>query len=276
MIRGAGDLATGVAQRLWRAGFLLVMLEQERPTVVRRTVSLAAACYLGQVQVEDFCGVLVKDTMPAEPMVARAFLHAYWAEGQVPLIVDATTQTIEALKPEGVVDAIMAKKATGTHIGLAPRVVALGPGFIAGVDVHAVVETNRGHHLGRVLLAGCAQANTSSPAAVDGASWQRLLRSPGEGEWQTEKSIGDTVACGERIGQVCLEGNCQEVLAACTGRIRGLLFPHLLVKAGQKIGDIDPRATYDDCFAISDKARAIGGGVLEALLWLEQKQSEGV
>jgi len=227
------------------------------------------------VQVEDLCGVLIKDKLPAEPLAARAFLHAYWEEGQIPLIVDATTQTIETLQPEAVVDAIMAKHATGTHLGLAPRVVALGPGFTAGVDVHAVVETNRGHHLGRVLLAGSAEANTSSPAAVDGASWQRLLRSPMAGEWQPEKCIGDTVACGERIGLVCHEGGCQGVLAACTGRIRGLLFPRLQVTAGQKIGDIDPRATYEDCFAISDKARAIGGGVLEALLWLEQLEMRG-
>jgi len=270
VIRGAGDLATGVAQRLWRAGFGLLLLEQELPTVVRRTVSLASACYCGQVQVEDLCGVLVKDRLPTDSKDAWAFLHSYWSAGQIPLIIDATTHTIEALKPQVVVDAIMAKQATGTHRGLAPRVVALGPGFTAGVDVHAVVETNRGHHLGRVLLAGSAEANTGCPAPVAGASWQRLLRAPRDGEWWPEKSIGDLVACGERVGLVCRDGVHQEVLAAWAGRIRGLLFPRLWVAAGQKIGDIDPSASYEDCFTISDKARAIGGGVLEAVMWLGQ------
>ncbi|MBT9135700.1 MAG: hypothetical protein DDT34_00760 [Firmicutes bacterium] len=272
VIRGAGDLATGVAQRLWRAGFLLVMLEQDAPRMVRRPVCLATAVYAGAIQVEDIGAKLVTEPLPREQGPAVALLEGYWRQNLVPIVIDPSTATIDLLRPFAVVDAIMAKKPTGTHVSQAPIVVALGPGFVAGVDAHAIIETNRGHHLGRVLREGSAAANTGIAALVGGYARERVLRAPARGVWRPEKQIGDLVTLGETVGMVTDDGQTTLVLAEMAGRVRGQLYPRLMVTVGQKIGDIDALATYEDCFTISDKARAIAGGVLEALLWLSRPE----
>ncbi|MBS3937321.1 MAG: EF2563 family selenium-dependent molybdenum hydroxylase system protein [Peptococcaceae bacterium] len=272
VIRGAGDLATGVAQRLWRAGFLLVMLEQDEPRMVRRTVSLATAVYAGEMQVEDIVAKLVTEPLPREQGPAVALLEGYWRQNLVPIVIDPSTATIDLLRPFAVVDAIMAKKPTRTHVSQAPIVVALGPGFVAGVDAHAIIETNRGHHLGRVLREGSAAPNTGIAGLVGGYARERVLRAPARGVWWPEKQIGDLVALGETVGMVKDDGQATLVLAEMAGRVRGQLYPRLMVTAGQKIGDIDALATYEDCFTISDKARSIAGGVLEALLWLSRRR----
>jgi len=268
VIRGAGDLATGVAQRLFRAGFALVLLEQKEPRMVRQGASLAKAVYEGYAKVEDISALLVREDLPGDGKAAREVLRGYLQRGCLPIVVDPGISAIELLQPTAVVDAIMAKRPTGTHLGLAPIVVALGPGFRAGLDVHAVVETQRGHHLGRVLTEGEAAPNTGVPGALGGLTWERVLRAPVNGWWRPLKNIGDLVSTDELVGVVDAHGAQVSVTSSAAGRLRGVLWAGLSVVPGEKLADIDPVASYEDCFTISDKARAIGGGVLEALLWL--------
>jgi xanthine dehydrogenase accessory factor len=184
--------------------------------------------------------------------------------GQVPVVIDPRGEVITRLRPTVVVDAIMAKRNTGTKITDAPIVIGLGPGFTAGLDVHAVIETNRGHHLGRVILAGSAEPHTGVPGPTAGFTVERVLRAPCEGIFKGERRIGDAVEAGEVVASV--DG--RPVVAKISGVLRGLLADGLLVKAGAKVGDVDPRGVPEHCFTISDKARAIGGGVLEAVLYL--------
>ncbi|MBI2305542.1 MAG: EF2563 family selenium-dependent molybdenum hydroxylase system protein [Chloroflexi bacterium] len=259
VVRGGGDLATGVVYRLVRAGFPVVVTEAAEPTVVRRTVALAEAVYQEEVVVEGLRGRRVN-----HPDAALAVLK----EGMVPVLVDPQALSVAHLRPWVVVDAIMAKRNLGTRISDAPVVVALGPGFQAGVDAHAVIETNRGHYLGRVILQGSAEPNTGVPGPVGGYSVERVLRAPGPGVVRAAKQIGAEVKVGEVVAWV---GE-QAVEAPIQGILRGLIREGIAVRAGTKMGDIDPRAAREHCFTISDKALAVGGGALEAVLYLLQRR----
>lgn len=250
LIKGAGDLATGVALRLARAGYSVVMTETARPTVVRRKVALADAVFEGTAVVEGLEGVL------AQPEDIPGLLD----RGAVPVLVDPEARIRRRLGPDLLVDAIMAKRNLGTRMSDAPLVVALGPGFVAGWDAHAVIETQRGPTLGCVLTTGSAIPDTGIPAERHGYGRERILRSPAEGTFFPVRDIGDRVGKGELVGSV--DG--AEVLSALDGIIRGLLHGGLHVTEGLKLGDVDPGATLRDCYVVSDKALAIGGGVLHA------------
>ena len=255
VIKGGGDLATGVAHRLHRAGMPVVVTELAQPTVIRRAVAVASAVYEGQMEVEGLVARLVESDQEI-----RAVLDV----GQAPVVIDPRGEAITRLRPTVVVDAVMAKRNTGTSIADAPIVIGLGPGFTAGADVHAVIETNRGHYLGRVILAGSAEPHTGVPGPTAGFSVERVLRAPCEGTFMGNRHIGDPVEAGEVVASVAGE----PVVAKISGVVRGLLADGLSVKAGMKVGDVDPRGVREHCFTISDKARAIGGGVLEAVLYL--------
>lgn len=254
-IRGAGDLASGVAHRLYQCGFVPVMTELPLPLVVRRTVSFAEAVFDGKVVVEG---------VPATLAGGVEDIQRLRREGVIPVVIDPTGESIQSLKPTILVDAIIAKRNAGTAISDAPVVIALGPGFWAGRDAHAVIETKRGHYLGRVILKGPALPDTGVPGPVNGFTHERLLRSPAEGVFSVCRQIGDKVAVGDMIGSV---GECS-VKAGLDGILRGLIRDGSRVKKGLKIGDIDPRDRPDYCYSISDKARAVAGGVLEAMLHL--------
>ena len=252
VIKGAGDLATGIAHRLFRSGFKILMTELAQPMVIRRTAAFAEAVFSGQAIVEDV--VAVKTEMADVLQV----IH----KGQIPVVVDPQGLVISMYKPLAVVDAILAKKNMGTQLTDAPIVIGVGPGFTAGGDVHAVVESMRGHYLGRVMTEGQALPNTGVPGEIGGYTKERILRAPCQGIFTGVSRIGDQVAAGDLVAYV----DHQPVIAGITGILRGLLHDELMVDAGMKIGDIDPRCIPEHCFSISDKARAIGGGVLEAIL----------
>jgi xanthine dehydrogenase accessory factor len=258
LIKGAGDLATGVAARLRQSGFPVVMTELSNPLMVRRTVSFGEAVYEGEVTVEGIPGRLVPDVASA-----RAAL----AECAIPVLVDPGAECLAELSPDVLVDAIMAKRNTGTRITDAPVVVALGPGFTAGVDCHAVVETNRGHKLGRAIYAGSAEPDTGEPGLVGGKTEERIVRAPVAGAVTGLAHIGDWVAQGQVVATV--DG--REATAGCSGVLRGLVRPGAVVSEGEKIGDVDPRAEPSHCYLISDKSLAIAGGVLEAILHLRER-----
>jgi len=254
-VRGAGEMATGVIHRLRRSGFPVVAAEMEQPTVVRRSVAFASAVWEGRVEVEGVTAVRVDD---GEGAAAALGL------GQVAILVDPSAELLLGLRPQVLVDAILAKRNCGTRRADAPLVIGLGPGFTAGDDVDAVVETNRGHHLGRVLLRGSAQPNTGVPAPVGGHSADRVLRAPRPGRLLGCQRIGDEVAAGTVVASV--DG--EPVVSSIAGTLRGLLHDGVEVSSNMKVGDVDPRAVPEYCFTISDKARALGGAVLEAILML--------
>jgi len=268
LIRGAGDLATGVAHRLYRAGFEVYMTELPEPLAVRRTVAFAECVFRGRWCVEEVWAARV-DT-------AEEALRLVGAEpGVIPVIVDPEGRSRLVLEPAVLVDARMAKRNLGTTREDARVVVGLGPGFTAGEDVHAVVETARGHHLGRVIYRGRAQEDTGVPGEVAGFTHERVLRAPAAGILRTLVDLGDRVQVGQPVGRVVAAGAIAEeegvpVRAAIAGVVRGLLRDGAPVRAGQKIGDVDPRMDPSAIWYISDKARAVAGGVLEAvssLLW---------
>ncbi len=254
VVKGAGDLGSGAILRLHRAGFQVIATEIDQPTTVRRTVAFSEAVYSGEAEIE---GVRARRVDAGE-------IRRTWEEGIVPVLVDPGCAIVAALRPAVVVDAIIAKTNLGTRRDDAPVVVGLGPGFVAGVDVHAVVETNRGHDLGRVIWRGSAEPDTGMPGEIGGHSQQRLLRAPSAGIFRAAKTIGDQVAAGEIV---CHVGN-TPVMAQISGIVRGLLHDGLPVARGMKIGDVDPRIAREHCFTISDKSLAIAGGVLEAVLFL--------
>ena len=259
IIRGGGDLATGAAHRLFRAGFPVILTEAERPTMVRRTVAFAECLYAGSIEVEGVEARPARGWTPGEKLAsARALL----AEGVVPVVVDPEGEIIPLARPAAVVDAILAKRNLGTRLDQAEVVVALGPGFTAGLDAHAVIETARGHNIGRVILEGPAEPDTGVPGPVEGFTTERLLRSPAAGRFEPLRRIGDRVEKGQAVARV----GGQEVKAQVSGVLRGLLREGLEVTPGFKVGDIDPRARPEHCFTISDKARAVAGGVLEAVM----------
>ena len=253
VIRGAGDIATGVALRLHRAGIHLILTDLPQPTSIRRTVCFSEAIRLGETRVEDVTARLARS-----PQEARAL-----AERGVPAVLaDPEGSCISALKPDGVVDAILAKKNLGTRMDMAPVVVAVGPGFTAGVDCHAAVETMRGHTLGRVLYSGSPIPNTGVPGNIGGHTADRVLRAPDDGIFEPKLEIGRLVKAGE---VAALVGG-TPMLCTIDGCLRGLLQGGVPVFKGMKCGDIDPRCKPEHCLQASDKALAVGGGVLEALL----------
>lgn len=257
VVRGGGDMASGTIYRLWQSGFSLVVLETEQPSAIRRSVSFSEAVYQQMATVEGLTAVLLSSCDQVESTLKQ---------GNIPLFIDPKGLLIEKLRPEVVVDAILAKKNLGTNRGMAPCTIALGPGFQAGKDVDLVIETTRGHRLGRVISEGCALPNTGIPGEIKGVTAQRVLHAPWGGRFQNVAKIGDLVEEGEKIGIIHTEEGEKEVVATLSGVLRGLIRPDFLVTPGFKIADIDPRKEErENCFTISDKARAIGGGVLEGV-----------
>ena len=255
VVRGGGDLATGTIHRLWSAGFKVLVLEAEHPAAIRRQVSLSEAVYEGQATVEGLTAVLIQDVSQME---------AVWAANQVPMLVDPEGKCLETVKPAALVDAIIAKVNLGTRRDMAPATIALGPGFTAGVDVDVVVETSRGHKLGRVIKDGTAKANTGIPGIIGGYGKERVLHSPAKGVLRNIHVIGDIVEAGTEIAYIETEEGRVPVLATISGIIRGLIRDGYPVTVGFKIADIDPRREeLENCWLISDKARCIAGSVLE-------------
>lgn len=259
IIRGAGDIATGSIQRLHRSGFKVLCLEVAQPTAIRRTVALSDAIYVGETRVEDIVARRVETIYEIE----NAF-----EDGVVPVMVDPECKILEELEPDVVVDAILAKKNLGTRIDMAKGTVALGPGFIAGEDVDIVIETNRGHDLGRLIFEGPAAPNTNRPGNIDGFTRERVLYAPKTGKIINRHDIGDIVEQGEVIATV--EGG--EVTAKISGILRGIIRNGTEVFEGMKIGDVDPRITTNPK-TISDKARALGGATLEAVMILKNRNA---
>ena len=253
LVRGGGDLGSGVIFRLRRAGFPVVVAELETPLCVRRAVAYGSAVLEGEITVDGLTARLAPGWEAVAAIVRR---------GDIPVVVDAQGEALPVLKPMVVVDARMAKRNLGTTTDDAPLVIALGPGFEAGKDCHAVIETNRGHFLGRVLWQGSAEPDTRVPGPINGLRSQRVLRAPGEGYVTARREIGDRVRQGEIVAEV----GGHAVTAPIDGVVRGLIHPRVPVVAGMKIGDIDPRARRAHCFTISEKSLAVGGGVLEAVL----------
>ncbi len=254
VIRGAGDLATGVALRLYRSGLRkIVLLETKNPLAVRRTVSLCEAVHHGSMTVEDMSAELIDSPQD----VAEA-----WANGKVAVLVDPKAESLSELRPDVLIDAIIAKRNIGTDMSMAPLVIGLGPGFTVGDDVHRIVETKRGHHLGRVITEGSAAPNTGIPGNIGGHTIKRVYWAQNDGIFTTPHDIGDMIQEGETLGKI---GD-TPVVAALSGVIRGLLRNDTPVQTKTKLGDIDPRGTLSYCGEVSDKALAIGGGVLEAIL----------
>lgn len=266
VVRGGGDIATGTIHRLWSAGFQVLILETDAPAAIRRQVCLSEAVYVGEATVEGLTAVHVETVEEMKDV---------WTKGQVPLLVDPDGVWLEKLKPAVVVDAILAKKNLGTNRGMAPLVIGLGPGFTAGEDVDLVIETLRGHNLGRVIRCGQAAANTGTPGRIGGYSAERVLRSPSKGVIRTFRRIGDAVKQGEEIARVENNGESISVQASISGILRGLIRDGYPVTPGFKIGDIDPRLEErENCFTISDKARAIGGSVLEQVCHFFMRSNE--
>lgn len=257
VIRGAGDIATGIALRLHRAGISLILTDLPQPTAVRRTVCFSEAIRLGEVQVEDVTARLAHSPQEALELTRQ---------DTVAVLADPEGACISALKPDGVVDAILAKKNLGTRLDMAPVVIGVGPGFTAGTDCHAAVETKRGHTLGRVLYTGSPIPNTGVPGNIGGYTVERVLRAPADGIFEPKLEIGALVKTGDVAGMV----NGQPMLCTIDGCLRGLLQAGVPVFEGMKSGDIDPRCEPEHCLTASDKALAVGGGVLEALLHFSQ------
>ena len=251
LIKGAGDLATGIASRLYGAGHQILMTEIAQPLTVRRTVALSRAVYDRRAIVEEMEAVSAKTQEDAE---------AIMEEGKIPVIVDPKADCRKWYKPDVIVDAIIAKKNTGTKITDAPFVIGIGPGFTAGKDCHCVIETKRGHTLGSVIWEGSAIADTGVPGNIGGYTTERLIRASEDGIIEPKVRIGDIV----EKGQIVAVTGGKPVFAQMGGIVRGMLQPGAYVKKNLKIGDIDARAERSHCETISDKARAIGGGALEA------------
>jgi xanthine dehydrogenase accessory factor len=253
MIRGGGEMASGVAHRLFRSHLKVVMTEIAHPLCVRREVSFCEAIFHKEKVVEE---------VTARYLSSPQEVKSAWEAGAIPLLIDPEGRTRDAIKPQVIVDAILAKKNTGTNKGDASLVIGLGPGFSAGRDVDVVIETNRGHDLGRVIYDGPAEPDTGVPGEIAGVGAQRVLRAPLDGRFRPVRQIGDMVKAGETVAWV----EDQPMTTAIAGVLRGLLREGITVHKGVKAGDVDPRGKREDCFTISDKARAIGGGVLEAIL----------
>ncbi len=258
LIRGGGDLASGVALRVARAGFRLVITELDHPLAVRRAVAFASAIEKGEWVLEGVKAVHAHSVEAARKLSAK---------GIVPVLIDPGGASIPALKPRVLVDARMTKSAEDIRTDSAPLVIGLGPGFVAGVNCHAVIETNRGPFLGRAYWRGAAEGNTGKPEAVMGLDYQRVLRAPRNGLVEVRAAIGDSVVGNQVVAMI---DSCP-IKASFAGAVRGLIADRTPVTAGTKIGDIDPRGRPEYCFMVSDKSLAVGGGVLEAILtWMNR------
>ena len=253
-IKGAGEMASAVAWRLYMANFTkILMMETDNPLAVRREVSFCEAVHVGKKSVEKVNAVLVEQ--PEE-------IRKCWQNKAIAVAVDPRWRTLETMQFEVLVDAILAKKNLGTRLDCASLVIGLGPGFYAGRDVHLVIETNRGHNLGRIIVSGEAELNTGIPGAIAGFTEERVLRAPTTGKFHCLRNIGDHVRQDEIVGSVAGV----DVPTMIDGVIRGLIRSGSQVHRGLKLGDIDPRGNSGYCYTISDKARAISGSVLEAVL----------
>ncbi len=258
IIKGAGDIASGIALRLKHAKFDIVMTDLERPTAIRRTVCFSQAIVNGTAEVEDVKAERANNTNEIYEIIKR---------GNIAVIADERADCVGVLKPDFVIDAILAKKNLGTRITDAPVVIAVGPGFTAGVDCHAVVETQRGHYLGRVFFEGSAAENTGVPGNIGGYTTERIIRAVKDGIFTPVCQIGDTVEAGQTVAYV--DG--EPVKCLIGGVLRGILPENTPVYKGMKSGDVDPRCKKEHCYSVSDKALAVGGGVLEAMLRLKEE-----
>lgn len=256
VVRGGGDLATGTIHRLWSAGFDVLVLETDAPAAIRRQVSACEAVYSGETTVEGMKTMRISD--PGE-------IRDVLSNGDVPLLIDPEGNSIATLRPIVVIDAIMAKQNLGTTRDMAPVTIALGPGFEAGVDVDYVIETKRGHDLGRIIEKGSAVPNSGIPGNIGGYTKERVMKSPAAGVFSAAASIGQIVAAGETIAEVITDGGEKvPVQTEISGILRGILKDGYCVTPGFKVADVDPRQEeLKNCFTISDKARCIAGSVLE-------------
>src|SRR5680860_325294 len=257
LVRGAGEQASGVGWVLAKAGFRVVMTEVAEPLMVRWPVCFGTAVSEGRWQVEG---------VPASRIEAPIGCEAAWQGGEIPVLVDPELEGLPALNPLFLVDAIMAQRNLGTKRSMAQRTFGLGPGFTAGVDVDVVVETNRGHHLAHLIYTGSAQPNTGIPGEVAGISRERVLYSPEAGIFRAKRTIGEQVSVGDSLGEIDDGVRTVEVFSSCTGVLRGLLRTGTPVAAQVKIGDVDPRGQEEYCWTITEKARALGGAVLQGIL----------
>ena len=255
IIRGAGDISTGTIHRLFRAGFPVLVLESGRPSAIRRRVAFSEAVYDGAATVEGVTAVRVGGAEEAGAVLAR---------GRVPVLVDPSGESIRRLRPAAVVDAILAKRNLGTTMNMAPLTIALGPGFEAGRDVHFVIETMRGHDLGRIIASGSAAPNTGIPGIIGGYGAERVIHAPAAGVFRALRDIGSVVAAGEAIGHIDAPEGQLPVRSKIAGLLRGILRDGYPVPKGFKLADVDPRLDeLKNCATISDKARCIAGSVLE-------------
>lgn len=253
LVRGAGEMASGIAHRLFRSHLKVALTEIAQPLAVRRKVSFCEAVWDGTTEVEGLRGCRVASPEEFDEVLAA---------GEIPVLVDPELTCLGAWRPHVLLDAAVAKRNLGTHRDMAELVVGFGPGFFAGADVDVVVETNRGHDLGRLFFSGSAEPNTGVPGTTLGYAVERVLRCPGNGVFEALAEIGDRVEAGQAVARVGSE----ELRAEISGVLRGLLRPGLAVTRGLKAGDVDPRGVREHCFTISEKARALGGSALEAVL----------
>ena len=253
LIRGAGDIATGVGHRLFRSGFRLVMTEVSAPLAVRRTVSFCEAVHEGTKTVEGLTARLAQKVSDLKPIQDQ---------GEIPVLVDPNLNCLAELKPVVIVDALLAKRNTGLRRDMARLTIGLGPGFVAPDDVHLAVETNRGHNLGRLIYLGSPEPDTGVPGDIAGQSAKRVLRASADGRFETSCRLGDLVEQGQEVATVAGIPVTSEI----PGILRGLIRPGTMVKKGLKVGDVDPRAKVEYLNTISEKARAIGGAVLEGIM----------
>lgn len=279
IVRGGGDIATGTIYKLSRCGYPVLILETDHPSAIRRKVAFSEAVYDGKAQVEDMLCFYADNLAEAEKIMAK---------GHPALMTDPSCLVLDQVTPWALVDGILAKKNIGTHRKMADKTIALGPGFTAGEDTDLVIETMRGHNLGRIIIEGTAMPNTGVPGVIGGYAKERVVYAPAAGRLHILCDIGDKVEKGQTIAEIMLWDEAADqppmgavsaergrlpVKAAISGLVRGMLREGFPVTKGFKMADIDPREEeYENCFRISDKARCIAGGVLEGLLYLEQLQ----